>query len=811
MLSVRQALDAARQHYRRGEWQQAEQLCLQVLHVDPAQVDALHMLAAIAGQAGRDDQAIEHLQAVLRLQPGLAAAHNNLGTVLAGQRRLDEAVASFREASRLQPDFALAHNNLGNALREVGRPAEAVVSLQRALGIKPDYAEAHQNLGLAWLALGRRSDAQASLDEAVRLKPDLGQAHFHLGHLLLQQDQPAEAAEHFRQVLRFKADDADARHGLGLAMKGQENLDDARACFEETIRLKPDFAEAHVNLGNVLVQQGDLAAGVASFREALRIRPEFVDALNNLGNLMRELGRYPEAEASLQRALVVRPDYAEAHYNLGIVLFRQRRLEEAVASYQEALRYQPDHAEAHLNLGNARKDQGRLDDAISAYRAALRIKPQAAHICSNIAFALHYHPGYDAQTIWEECSLFNRQHAEPLGTLVRPHANRPDPQRRLRIGYVSPDFREHVDSYFTIPLFSNHDHARYEIFAYAGVARPDAVTERLRGHVDVWRSTLGLDDRALAELVRRDQIDVLVDLKMHSANNRLLMFARKPAPIQVVWLAYPGTTGLSAVDYRLTDPYLDPPGLFDAYYSEQSFRLPDTFWCYDPLTDEPPVNALPAKATGAVTFGCLNNFCKINDACLKLWAQVLQAVPNSRLLLHAPQDPARDRVLAQFQRHRIDASRVDFVEKLPRQDYLRLYHRIDLALDPLPCNGGTTTLEAFWMGVPTLSLVGKTVVGRAGYSQLSNLNLQELAAETPEQYVALAARLSGDLPRLEQLRSTLRPRMQRSPLMDGRRFARNVEEAYRQMWGRWCREQDGTSQRDRPSAWNGNTTTAEQK
>ena len=622
MISVRQALDVARRHYQKGEWQQAEQLYLQVLEVDPHQVDALHLLAAIAGQTGREDQAIGYLREVLRLRPGWAAAHNNLGMVFITQKRLPEAAASFQEAVRLQPGDALAHNNLGNALRELGRPVEAVVSLQQALRIRPDDPETHYNLALAWLAMWR----------------------------------------------------------------------------------------------------------------------------------------LPEAHASCQQALGLKADHAEANATLRIVL-------------------------ALL---------GKLDDAITAFRTALLLRPDDAQVHSNLIFTLNYHPRYDARAIQEECARWNQQHAEPLRGLIQPHANRPDPDRQLRIGYVSSGFRDHVDSFFTIPLLSNHDHRQCEIACYADVANPDGLTERLRGHADLWRSTAGLTDQELADLVRSDGIDILVDLKMHSGDNRLLMFARKPAPVQVAWLAYPGTTGLPAIDYRLTDPYLDPPGLFDPFYVEQSIRLPETFWCYDPLTDQPAVNALPAAARGFITFGCLNNFCKVNDGCLALWARVLQAVPQSRLLLQVPGDQAREHVRARLQEKDIATSRVEFVTRQPRHAYLKLYHRIDLVLDPLPCNGHTTSLDAFWMGVPTLTLVGKTVMGRAGWSQLCNLGLQDLAAETPEEFLALAVRLAGDLPRLEELRGTLRQRMQQSPLMDGKRFARHMELAYRQMWHRWCRDMKHT-------------------
>ena len=311
----------------------------------------------------------------------------------------------------------------------------------------------------------------------------------------------------------------------------------------------------------------------------------------------------------------------------------------------------------------------------------------------------------------------------------------------------------------------------------------------MRGYPDVWRNIVGIPDQQVAELIRSDQIDILVDLTMHMAKNRLLVFARKPAPVQVTWLAYPGTTGLSTMDYRLTDPYLDPPGANDSCYCEQSIRLPNTFWCYDPLCDQPLVNDLPALANRFITFGCLNHFCKVNDGVLTLWAKVLGAVKQSRLLLLAPRGQARDHVLEILSDQGIDESRVEFAIRLPFQQYLQLYNRIDLGLDPLPYNGHTTSLDAFWMGVPTITLIGKTVVGRAGWSQLYNLGLPELAAQTPVEFVKITVQLAEDLPRLQELRATLRARMRASPLMDGKLFASHVEQAYRQMWRKWCQRE----------------------
>ena len=366
------------------------------------------------------------------------------------------------------------------------------------------------------------------------------------------------------------------------------------------------------------------------------------------------------------------------------------------------------------------------------------------------------------------------------------------PTAALRIGYVSPDFREHCQSFFTIPLLSNHDREAFEIFCYPHVRRPDAITERIRGCAEVWRSILGMTDDQAARIIREDRIDILVDLTMHMAHGRPLIFARKPAPVQVAWLAYPGTTGLSAMDYRLTDPYLDPPGLNDQFYSETSIRLPDTFWCYDPLDAELAVNALPAQAHGHITFGCLNNFCKVNEQVLRLWAQVLKTVDRSRLMLLCPEGSHRQPLLDLLQREGISPDRIELLAFRPRPQYLELYHRIDVGLDTFPYNGHTTSLDSFWMGVPVVTLVGQTVVGRAGLSQLTNLGLTELIAQTPEQYIQIATDLAGDLPRLAELRRTLRARMQASPLMDAPRFARNVEAAYRQMWRNWCERNTGS-------------------
>jgi predicted O-linked N-acetylglucosamine transferase (SPINDLY family) len=468
------------------------------------------------------------------------------------------------------------------------------------------------------------------------------------------------------------------------------------------------------------------------------------------------------------------------------------RPEEALKGFQDAVSLDSGYVDAYNNLANAAKDLGKLDDAIKYYRKTIELDPHYVHVHSNLVYTLHFHPDYDSQRILQEHIAWDRQHAQPLAKFIQPHRNDPDPERRLRVGYVSPDFRDHCQCFFTDPLLKNHDHRQFEIFCYASVEHPDAITGRLRGYSDEWRNAMGLSAEQVANQVKKDQIDVLVDLTMHMAQHKLLAFARRPAPVQVSWLAYPSTTGLSAIDYRITDPYLDPPGMYDADYVEKSWRLPDTFWVYDltvvGLGDQlsPESGPLPAQTNGYITFGCLNNFCKVSDGTLDLWSKVMGTLPGSRLILLAPKGTPRDRVLARLASGGVEASQVEFFSHVPRRQYLELYQRMDIGLDTQPYNGHTTALDSFWMGVPVVTLVGKTIVGRAGWSLLSNLKLRELAAQTPEEYVQIVKGLADDLPRLAELRGNLRPRMKESPLMDGARFARNMEAAYRQMWRTWC-------------------------
>jgi predicted O-linked N-acetylglucosamine transferase (SPINDLY family) len=517
----------------------------------------------------------------------------------------------------------------------------------------------------------------------------------------------------------------------------------------------------------------------------LELRPNFAEAYSNLGLVLQGRQRLEHALACFRRVLELKPDWAEAHFNVGNVLQDEQKPEEALGFYRRALELDPAHARAHNNLGNAWKDQGNLSGAIASYRRALELQPDYVEAHSNLVYTLLFSPEHEARRIYEETCRWSEKHAEALTKSAGPHTNDRSPSRRLRVGYVSPDFRFHPVGRFLLPLLESHDHQHFEVLAYSSVRVPDAVTEECRRHVDAWRDVLALSDAELADAVRRDRIDILVDLTMHMANGRLLAFARKPAPVQVTYLAYCGTTGLRTIDYRLTDPYLDPPGQDTGIYTERSVHLPETYWCYRAPAAVPPVSPPPVLQTGRTTFGCLNNFCKVSDPALAAWGRILRTTPGSRLLLHSRPGAHRLRVGEFFQREGVAQDRVEFLELLPFEEYCRVHERIDIALDPFPYAGGTTTCDALWMGVPVVSLAGRTAVGRGGLSILSNIGLADMAARDVEEYVGLAIALAGDKDRLEKLRGTMRGRMQNSPLTDAPRFARNVEAAYRVMWQEW--------------------------
>ena len=614
---------------------------------------------------------------------------------------------------------------------------------------------------------GRLSQADQLYGEVLQREPRHEQAAFLFAAIALEAGRLAEAVKALNGLAERCPQNAVYWTNLGEALRRQGDLEPAANALSRAVALRPDLAHAHFNLGLVLQQLGEAGLSLQAFERAAEL---------------------PGSPVALQRALknVLEPTTTLGLHQRSLALVEQSRFDEAQSCSEAALALDSSSAALHTGRAAALVEVGRLDEGLAEYRAAVALDAQDYLAHSNVVFLSAFQPGVSAQALLDEARAWAKVHAQPLAQHQRPHDNTREPERRLRVGYVSSNFNQHCQALFTLPLLEQHDRTGFELFAYASGARSDDVTAELRGHFEHWHDISQLGPIQAAGLIREHRIDILVDLTMHMATTTLRVFALKPAPVQIAWLAYPGTTGLSTMDYRVTDRYLDPPDLPSQPYAEAPLVLPDTFWCYRAGKDVPEVSLAPALSRGDVTFGSLNAFWKLNRATLQLWARVLTAVPGSKLLLLAPEGAARGWVLEVLRGEGVDERRVEFASRRPRVEYLKLYNRIDIGLDSLPYNGHTTSLDAFFMGVPVVTLVGETVVGRAGLCQAHNLGLPELVATTPDAFVDAAARLASDPEGLSRLRASLRERLQRSPLMDAPRFAGNLEAAYRKAWRRWC-------------------------
>ncbi len=566
-------------------------------------------------------------------------------------------------------------------------------------------------------------------------------------------------------------------------------LQEAKDLFEQASEVDPKDVEVWISLAQINAQLGDPAAVEHCCRTILSANPESHDAHFHLGTALLLQNKREEAIESFQRTLQLRPGHVAATFQLGKTLHILTRFDEALASYREALKLNPNLADAHDSIGSILKSRGDLDGAIESYRMALRIKPHSDKAHSDLVFAMNYNPRYDAATIYREHIRWGQAHALPP-TVPSGFPNNPEPARKLRIGYVSPDFYKHSVAFFFEPLLAHHDTDRFETFCYSSVAQPDAFTQRLQTAAAHWRAVKGVSNEQLVRKIRKDTIDILVDLTGHTANSRLMAFTARPAPVQVSYLGYPNTTGVPGIDYRLTDPWADPPGLTDNYHIETLVRLPQGFLCYRPADDAPLIARPPRRESGHTTFGSFNNLAKITPEVVSLWASILQAVPDARLIIKniSLRDKAtQERLYALFAVHQVAAQRIDLLAPIYHQaGHLELYNQIDIALDTFPYNGTTTTCEALWMGVPVITLAGQMHAGRVGVSLLSQVGAVDLIADSSQDYVRLAVALASDPERLAGLHATLRERMAQSPLCDGKAFASNVEQAYREMWSKWC-------------------------
>lgn len=676
------------------------------------------------------------------------------GNALLDRGDMSGAAARYRDALAADPDDAACLVNLGFIASEQRQYAEAQEFLERALASEAAgrYAhDAHFILGTIARSQGDAQRAKNAFHAALAAKPAFDTCRIALAECLAAEPEGSEAAKKvIDEGLALDAQTAGLLYAKGNLCCAREEYDAAAESFRRVIAIEPKHAEAHFNLGNVYRRQGRNQLAVSSFRNALIFRPSHVEALDNLGIALQELGD----------------------------------LDGSIESHRKALMHRPEDAQILANLAGAYVAQGRIDRAVETYDRAIALAPDFRPAYCNRLFCLNYHPDKSAEDIFAAYQDYDRHFGLPWRGSWKPHANDRRIERRLRVGYVSPDFRRHSATHFWEPLLAHHDKAVVEIYAYAELTAEDNVTARCRGYADHWRPTFGLSDAAVAEMVRRDEIDVLVDLAGHTGNNRLGVFALKPAPVSVSWMGFNYTTGLSAIDYFLTDDSSVPQGS-EPLFSEQPWRLTTAF-PYRPRDGMGDVGELPCLKRGHITFGTLTRAIRINHRSIRAWSQILKQVAGSRLVVDSVnfQQSAMQTMLADlFGKEGIQRDRLSIGFTTPPWDVFRT---MDIGLDCFPHNSGTTLFESLYMAVPFVSLAGRPSVGRLGSSILNAVGHSELIAYDEDDYIDKAVKLAEDLERLKALKQSLRSEMAASPLMDEAGMARKIESAYRAMFTRWA-------------------------
>jgi protein O-GlcNAc transferase len=637
---------------------------------------------------------------------------------------------------------------------DAGQWDQADALLRQILTADPQRAEAHHLLGLVAWRRGEMHSALASLQHAATLKPDSPVFQFDLGCALLGMQQFSEAAVVLRKVVQLAPNERGGWNNLGAALVALGEHEQAAQCFARAIQIAPQLSQYHANLAKAL----------------------------------EVLGRFREAEASARRAVELSPQGGSEWGVLASVLMSSGRYAGASDAYRRALALAPQMHLLRFNLANTLRLQGAVEESIAVYRDAVARDPGNARGHSGLLLTLHCSTAITPMALAQEHRAWAERHADSFTRDVRPHTNDRSPGRRpLRIGYVSPDFREHAVAHFIEPALML-DPSEFEVFCYVEEFHCDDVTRRLKSLVPHWLNTVPLNDDQLAQRIRADGIDILVDLAGHTADDRLLVFARKPAPVQATYLGYPNTSGMAAMDWRITDKIADPKNFAEPLHRERLMRLADCAWCYRPPEDSPePIRDAAGEST--VTFSSFNALPKVSDAVIALWSRILATVGGSKLLMKSAafeDERVRERYRSAFARNGIAPHRLDLILTTPSvREHLAMYSRVDIALDTMPYNGTTTTCEALWMGVPVVTLAGESHVSRVGASLLTNAGLAELVGSRSEDYVSIAVKLAADPTRRAELRSTLRRQLRTSPLMDAARMTRELGNAYRAMWRDW--------------------------
>lgn len=663
---------------------------------------------------------------------------------------------------------------------QAGNLEHAKQAYQKALKIAPNNPDANHYLGIIAYQAGNHSLAEKLIKKSLQVSPEQFQVLNNLGVIQKELGKLQEAKATYLEIIRLKPDYANAYANLGAIYKELGKNNEALNSLSRAMELDPKNVNTYNTMGVILRSLHRYAEAINCFRDALLIEPDHTETNNSIGNLLYIVGNYPLAAEHFTKALSTNKNYAEAYSNLGRALQKSGLLEQAEYNFKKALSLRPDEAIFIGNIGVNLCAKRQYLEAAEYYQKALKINPQYSDAYSSLLLLMNFTALFSKEEIFQQHARWQDHVIDSLP------ANRPQPlkgtqvtNRRIRVGYVSADFRIHSVAYFFEPLLTNQDPEKFEIFCYYNHTIEDDVTLSIKAKAEHWRSIKNMDDLEVVNLIRDDNIDILVDLAGYTAGSRLKVFVYKPAPIQITWLGYPNTTGLTDMDYRLTDDIADPVGESDRYHTETLIRLPHGFLCFKGDPTQSFECTPPYKHNGYITFGTFNNLSKITDEVIEVWAKVLLAVENSRILLKCIQfadDKTKKQILSTFNKFGIEDQRVELLGRVENTaEHQALYSKVDIALDPFPYNGTTTTFEALWMGVPTLTMTGDRHSARVGASILSRIGLSDFIATDEASYIAKAVSLSQKTDYIDELRTSLRTRVANSDLCNAQQFAQDIE------------------------------------
>jgi predicted O-linked N-acetylglucosamine transferase (SPINDLY family) len=759
-----------------------------VLRAVPQQQDALHLLGVVALQSGRLADAETSIRAALAVAPAEPTFWNNLGATYRAGGRLADAASCFERAVTHLPTYPEAWSALADVRAGLGDAAGEAVALEQLTTLAPDDARGWGRRGVLAYQSGQLADAAVLFERAVAIQPDDVGTLNNLGIVLLLLGRSPEAEATLRRALAIQPGSPSTLNNLGTVLVAQSRWAEAEQVLRQVVTATPVDPNGWTNLGHALKGLERFADAAASYERALAVQAELPAALVGLGDAWQGQDELERAVAAYERALVLTPDDPETLDHLGVALRRLDRLAEAADCFSRSLARRPDSVETWDHLAHTLQQLGRLRESADAYRRALVLAPDRPDVHTTLIYVLDHLDDAEDEAV-EERRRWAGRFGRPDPAIRPTRPTDPDPERPLRVGYVSADFSHHSSVFATLPIVEGHDRLRVTVVCYSGVTAPDAMTDRFRRSADLWRDAAELSDAELAAQIRADQIDILVDLSGFTNGNRLPVFGRRPAPVQVTAWGYATGTGMDAMDYLLSDPILTPPESRSTYV-EQVVDLP-SFLCYAPVQEYPPIAPPPMVQRGYATFGAFNRLAKLSAVTIEAWAAILRAVPGSRLVVKTGQpgpDPARERLVDALVALGVERDRVEPRGSTPRLEHLAAHADVDLMLDSIPHGGGITTLDALLMGVPVVTLLGQRPPGRASASFLTTLGLPDLIARSVDDYVSIAARAAADSERLVRERASLRERLLASPIGDTRGYVRAVEDVYQELWRRCCSE-----------------------